>query len=186
MRQPEGEENGVETPRRGPGQDIGGHEGHCLAGHAPPGQGDHLRGGVQRGDTAGAGSQVPGPDPGSAGDLQHVATGMEVADEPGDPTVGAFQVPVGGDVIVGRPGIGELLLQGGLRPGRKRRIVRLLKAVSIIWARWRTGTIERLRRSEHPRARYEPAEDGMNLRRQLNAGIAGLPGDDFLADAVAC
>jgi len=32
VRQPEGEENGVETPRRGPGQDIGGHEGHCLAG----------------------------------------------------------------------------------------------------------------------------------------------------------
>ena len=41
-------------------------------------------------------------------------------------------------------------------------------------------------RSEFPRLRYEPAEDSLNLRRQLKVGIAGLPGDDFLADAVAC
>src|SRR6266851_8470589 len=50
---------------------------------------------------------------------------------------------------------------------------------------WPTDTIERLGRSEPPRARYELAEDSMNLRRQLNVGIARLPGDDFLADAVA-
>ena len=69
-------------------------ENHSLAGHPLACQSDHLRGGVDRGDAAGVSDQVPGPDSGSAGDLQQVPARLQLPDECRDPPAGSGQVLV--------------------------------------------------------------------------------------------
>src|SRR5215212_6255456 len=110
MGQPEGEEHRVEATRRLPGEQVRLDELHRQPSYASTGQGEHLRGGVEGGHRAGAGSQQRCPVAGAAGQLQNVPGDRQLLDAP---------VPVlaeVGVVIVGCMGavVGELL--GHKRP----------------------------------------------------------------------